>query len=182
VSDSLANEEAISKYVLTSSKAATTLFENELYGHFLIVLYSTIDTVGLLNAPPDVVSATSGTFKPWVEQFLIPHVQENVSPTDLWAARCAVLHTYSTVSDLSRSGRARQLQYYHGDASKPELSRFIEITNRMHNGAHVAVHLGKLGASFALALIDFVPVLIERCKSCPATSRRLRDVMQVYPA
>lgn len=182
MSEPHASDEAVSKFVLTASKAATTLFEDELYGHFLVVVYATLDTSGLLNAPPSTISASSATFKPWAEQFFIPHISEKVSATDLWAARCSILHTYSTVSDLSRSGKARQIQYYHGDPNKPELANFIEITNRMDNGGHIAVHLGKFGVAFGKALIDFVPVLIDRCNSCKSTDRRLRDVMQVFPA
>ena len=179
---SLGDDESISNYVLTASRAATTLFENGLYGHFLVVLYSTIDTSGLLHAPAATTSASSTTFKAWAETFFIPHIRENVTATDLWAARCAVLHTYGTVSDLSRSGRARQIQYYHGDPNKQELADFVEITNRLDDGRHIAVHLGDFGAAFGKALIDFVPVLMNRCASCQATAKRLRDVMQVYPA
>jgi hypothetical protein len=100
----------------------------------------------------------------------------------LWAARCAVLHTYTTISDLSRAGKARQIQYYHGNPSKPELANFIRYTNQLDDGGHVAVHLGDFGVAFSRALIAFVPVFMDRCNSCQATAIRLRDVMQVFPA
>ena len=182
MSESLSNNDAISKYLLAASEAAITLFEKELYGHFLIVLYSSIDTAGYLNAPKNICSASSATFKPWVEKFFIPHIKEQVTSADLWSARCAVLHTFSTVSDLSRSGKARQIQYYQGDPNKPELVNFVEITNRIQDGGHLAVHLGNFGSAFGKALIDFLPVLIDHCNSCPSTATRLRDVMQIFPA
>lgn len=182
MSYSFSPTESISKYAVAASKAAITLFERELYGHFLVVLYSSIDTAGFLNSPPDVASASSTTFKPWVEKFFIQHIKEPVTAADLWSARCAVLHTFGTISDLSRSGKARQIQYYHGDPSKVELMNFVEITNRIDNGKHLAVHLGDFGSAFGKALIDFVPIFIERCSSCQATANRLRDVMQIFPA
>lgn len=70
-------EEMLSRYILSSNEATTTLFSKELYGFGLIVLYSTIDTLGLLSAPGAVQSATRKTFEPWVAHYLLPHTDKS---------------------------------------------------------------------------------------------------------
>jgi hypothetical protein len=81
----------------------------------LILIYSGIDTLGLLAAPADFNDATRDTFKNWCEKYLLarlPSIEGRaVAAVDLWAARCGVLHTSTPVSRLSREGGAHEIWY-----------------------------------------------------------------------
>ncbi|MBL6986433.1 MAG: hypothetical protein ISR72_05185 [Methylobacter sp.] len=122
-------EEMIHKYVSATVDATSILFEKELYDHLLVVIYSTIDTVGFLDAPSNQTSATSESFKNWIKKYFLSYPGTEFNEVDLWAARCAVLHTFTSQSDLSRSGKARELQYYDGEKivrSRAGSSRLLE--------------------------------------------------------
>jgi hypothetical protein len=81
----------------------------------LALIYSGIDTFGLLAALPAVLDASGDTFKQWCEKYILPRIQSieggAVSATDLWAARCGVLHTSTPLSTLERVGKAHQIWY-----------------------------------------------------------------------
>jgi hypothetical protein len=179
VSDDLPLEEMVRRHFVSAVEAAGIMFSKDPYGYFLVVIYSSIDTLGLLDAPPEQLSTTSSSFKAWATKYFLPQTSGDYDATELWAARCAILHTFTTESDLSRSGRARQLQYYFasGDAAR----NFVAINNQIDNGAHVAVHLGDFGRAHVSSMQSFVPDLLAKCASSEAHARRLRNVLQIYP-
>ncbi len=81
----------------------------------LVLLYSGIDTLGLLAAPPSENNATKGTFQNWCNAYLLTRLKSTdgkaLTALDLYAARCGILHTSTSVSNLSREGEAREVQY-----------------------------------------------------------------------
>jgi hypothetical protein len=96
-------------------KAIGTLWDAELPEALLIVVYSGIDAFGLLAAPNNTLDANRNTFKQWCEDYILPRLQTvegtAVTATDLYAARCGVLHTSTPLSSLERDGKACQLFY-----------------------------------------------------------------------
>jgi len=172
--------EMIHGYFTSTAKAISTLFEHELLGHMLILIYSALDTCGLLDAPPEQEQATSGSFKSWVTKYLLPNSDDDFDAVDLWAARCAVLHTFTSESNLSRSGSARELQYYTGDKSAPHIQRFITFTKGYQGGKHLPVHLGDFCGAALKAMMAFVPDLEANCASSSRHAARLRKVIQMH--
>jgi hypothetical protein len=81
----------------------------------LALIYSGIDTFGLLAAPPDVVDASSKTFMEWCERYILPRLRsvegEPITAIDLWGARCALLHTSTPISNQTRAGKAHEMWY-----------------------------------------------------------------------
>ena len=81
----------------------------------LTLIYSGIDTFGLLAAPPDVLDASGNTYKQWCEKYILPRIKSvegvPVTVVDLWAARCGILHTSTPLSKLERDGKAHQIWY-----------------------------------------------------------------------
>ncbi len=81
----------------------------------LTLIYSGIDTVGLLAAPPDVVDASGESFMKWCEGYILPRLQsvegDPVTAVDLWGARCGVLHTSTPLSRVGREGKAHEMWY-----------------------------------------------------------------------
>ncbi|MEQ1511480.1 MAG: hypothetical protein ABL934_02245 [Lysobacteraceae bacterium] len=101
---------ALERFFLATAEALTTLNEKNLYGEGLVVAYSAIDSLGLLDAPPAQINASGPAFKAWVDKYLIKQKGVTFTSNDLWAARCVVLHTSTSESDLSRAASAKQLQ------------------------------------------------------------------------
>jgi hypothetical protein len=89
-------------------KGIALSFDNELPEQALVLIYSGIDTLGLLAAPSSVTDATRSTFIPWCEAYIVPRVQsvegDPVTAMDLYGARCGVLHTSTPASALGRKG------------------------------------------------------------------------------
>ena len=102
-------------------RAIETCLNADLPEAGLALIYSGTDTFGLLAAPPAILDASHGTFKQWCEKYILPRIQSiegvAVSATDLWAARCGVLHTSTPLSKLERVGEAHQVWYqFNGKA------------------------------------------------------------------
>ena len=177
---SLNTMQLIGGYFLATTKAVGILFQAQLHGHVLIQVYSAIDTCGLLDAPTPQTSASAVSFKNWAKKYLLPYPGIEFNEVDLWAARCAVLHTFTSESDLSKGGQARELQYYTGDKLSPHVQHFVSFTNGYEGGKHLAVHYGDLCEAFFSAFKAFVPVLEANCASSPPHSERLRNILQVH--
>ena len=177
----LTTDQMIERYFSGAIEAVTALFDKALYGHVLIVIYSTIDTCGLLDAPATQVSASGDSFKNWVKKYLPANPGIEFNEIDLWAARCAVLHTFTSESDLSRAGKARELQYYSGDKSSPQGQHLISFTKSLDGGKHLPVHFGDLCEAFYAAIKKFIYDLDANCANSQAHADRLRNVLQVYP-
>lgn len=173
-------DQMIEGYFLATTKAVGTLFREQLLGHALIVVYSTIDTCGLLDAPPGQQSATGSSFKLWVKKYLLTYPGLELNEVDLWAARCSVLHTFTSESDLSKAGTARELQYYTGDKSAPHIQQFINFTKSYEGGKHLPVHYDDLCEAFFQAMKAFIPDLAADCASNQAHLERLRKVIQTH--
>src|SRR5437764_14091045 len=72
----------------------------------LMLLYAGIDTAGWLAAD-DPKAPVGQRFTEWVDRYLLPRTTLKVTALELYAARCAVLHTMTARSDLSDAGKAR---------------------------------------------------------------------------
>ncbi|NHN34971.1 hypothetical protein [Paenibacillus agricola] len=117
----------------------------------LILLYSGLDIVASLNTAigKDVQKKD---FIEWVNKYVIPHMDVKVTGEDLYAARCAVVHTLASESSMSRQGKATQVFYTWGD-NKPEQLQEIIKQNGMN---HVTVKIENLIMSFRQGVIDFI--------------------------
>lgn len=97
-------------------RAITTCLKADLPEAALALIYSGIDTFGLLAANPDIQYASRDTFKQWCDKYVLPRVQPveggAANASDLWGARCGVLHTSTPLSASERAGEARQIWYH----------------------------------------------------------------------
>jgi hypothetical protein len=100
-------DQKIESFCINTLKGLSLLYENRLYGQMLVLIYSFIDSAGLLDAPSSQSKATGESFKNWVKKYIINDSQINFNEVDLWSARCAVLHTFTSQSDLSNNVNAK---------------------------------------------------------------------------
>ena len=173
-------DQMIEGYFLATTKAIATLFRENLLPHSLVIIYSTIDTCGLLDAPPQQTAATGASFKAWVKNYVLSYPGLEFNEVDLWGARCAVLHTFTSESNLSFEGKARELQYYTGEKSAPHIQQFISFTKSHDGGKHLPVHYGDLAEAVFGGMKAFIHDLAACCQTSPAHLARLRKVIQMH--
>ena len=70
----------------------------------LILIFSAIDVAGWLSAVSPSASPRS-RFTGWVARYLLPFSNLDCSAIELFAARCGIVHNFSSESDLSRGCR-----------------------------------------------------------------------------
>lgn len=103
--------EAVKRATDELLKASSLLHENGYVLPALILTYSTIDFLASLARPRDHADVTRDDFMAWVAEFLLPGSSLKCAASDLYSARCGLLHTYSPESRMSRSGSAKTLAY-----------------------------------------------------------------------
>jgi hypothetical protein len=174
-------DELITGFAGDTIKAAKLMYENDLYGQLMVIIYSAIDSMGLLDAAPTVTKATGGTFKAWVKKYMLsPGTVLDFNEVDLWGARCGVLHTFTTQSDLSDGGKAKQIQYYSGAKDSPFAKAFVTATKEIDGGVHVPAHIEDTLLAFCDGVRKFAADLQSNCKTNDAYEARLNNVLQQY--
>jgi hypothetical protein len=87
----------------------------------LTLLYAGMDIMSFLeSAPKEPVNVH---FKRWVENNLLPLTNWTCTAVDLYAARCAVVHTFTAESNLSNTGQAKMILYAHSGADPAKLQK-----------------------------------------------------------
>lgn len=112
--------------------------QNQRHLPALILIYSTIDSVSWLTARDISTKGVRQRFEFWTEKWILPSLPIKCSSTELYAARCAILHTFTSHSDLSLRGDARRVVYAYGAAST------IALQNKLNSEAFVVVHVQEL--------------------------------------
>jgi len=92
----------------------------------LILIYSAIDVLAWLNRPHANLDVTRNDFILWVDQFMLPGSSLRCSATDLYSARCGVVHSYQAESNLTRKGKAKQVWYAWGEGNATRLMTRIQ--------------------------------------------------------
>ncbi len=103
----------------------------------LILIYTLIDSLAWACSDKATGSVRSN-FERWVETWLksIP-----CTATELYAARCAILHTLTSKAELNKSGNIREIAYAWGSAKVEDLQ---EAISRSDHTNLVAVHIDHL--------------------------------------
>lgn len=154
-------------------KAIGTLWDARLPEAALTVIYSGIDSFGLLAAPPGVLDANRTTYKQWCEKYILPRLSTvggtAITATDLYAARCGVLHTSAPLSSLEREGDAHQVFYQFQDQTG--VNMFLNAKQ-----APVRIDIGNLGLAFKEGGIAFLTEL----KNDPPSQKLAHDRAQHF--
>jgi hypothetical protein len=171
-------EEKIANYCLSIVNSINLLHDKNLYGQILIIIYSSIDTMGLLDAPPNQTSASGESFKNWVKNYILSYPNIEFNEEDLWGACCAVLHTFTSESDLSKSNKVREIQYIEGNKEGKE--SILQQIRTLDNGKHVPAFIEDLIFALFEAIKKFTLVLLANCQKGSAYEKRLNKVFQTY--
>lgn len=130
-------------------------YQNTLITSTLILIYSAIDCMAALNRPIGHNSKVQKKdFLNWCEKYIIPHLDFDCSPIDLYSARCGLLHTYSPDSSLTKSNKARKLYYSWGNAPVKSLEESIRFLKREEE--IIALKVEVLIEAFKKGVKDFI--------------------------
>ncbi|WP_351189338.1 hypothetical protein [Shewanella sp. TB4-MNA-CIBAN-0142] len=170
----------LDKYFQSVINAIDLLHQNKLMGQALTVMYSTIDACGLLNAPASQEKATGKTFKSWVNQYMLTSDVLECNAEDLWGARCAVLHTHTSASDLSKAATVREIQYVSGPPGHPLVEAFISASKDIGNGNSIGVNIDLLVIDFLKAIGKFSKEFSELAAHSEACRNRASKILQHF--
>jgi len=111
----------------------------------LILLYSGIDIVAWLNRSVSKGQASRKDFIRWVDDYLLPNPNIKCKAIDLYAARCAIIHSYSFSSELSKKGEAKEICYSWGKANVELLQNDLD---RRYKNPAIAIHVNDFLEAF----------------------------------
>jgi hypothetical protein len=146
-------------------RAADVCIKENLHLPALVLIYSGIDTLGWLAADPE--KSVRDSFTDVVERYLLPGSAIKATSLELYAARCAIVHTYTSESKLSQSGQARMVAYAWGRADDGPLQESIDRLGH----PLVAVHLNALRAGLERA----IPLCMADIKADPPRHHRMLE-------
>lgn len=122
-----------------------------------ILLYASIDILASLTRPDGQQDTDGGVFKKWVDTYLLPESGLSCTASDIWGARCGILHTYTMQSKSSREGKARELLYI----SDGRLARIAQSTLDPEAESKVVINLSDLLNAYFKAATTFVAAVMH---------------------
>ena len=148
-------------------KAAKLCLDQDLQIPALILVYSLIDTFAWAVAGPSEKNNRT-RFESWVSRWVCAQWLLPCTPTELYAARCAVLHTLTSKADLNVSGKIRQVVYAWGPAKLSVLEDSIKVIGRKDL---VGIHIDEL--------LDAVVAGMDRTFTAADADERIRKNLDV---
>ncbi|HDY7429420.1 TPA: hypothetical protein RQJ38_004552 [Vibrio vulnificus] len=167
----------LDKYFLSVIESVDLLHQNKFMGQALTIIYSTIDACGLLDAPDFQDKATGNTFKSWVNKYMLEDDALECNADDLWGARCAVLHTHTSTSDLSKANKVREIQYISGPPQHPVVEAFMVASKDIGQGKAIGVNIDLLVIDFLNAIAKFSTEFSVRAKKSEVCSERASKIL-----
>lgn len=142
-------------------------YRHELLMPCLVLLYSGIDVAASLE--PSAGSGVGKRFEKWVDRYMLKGNSLQCTARELYAARCAVVHTYTPDSNISKAGKARVIAYAYGNADVKKLDEATVLTGRQ--AGQVNVHMKDLIEAFHSGYETYL-------KEALADRERRREVMR----
>ena len=168
------------EFVTQLSDSIDFLMQKESCMPSLILIYSGIDTMAWLNRDKTHEDNDRTDFKNWVDNYLLPDSGLNCSAIDLYAARCAILHSYTAQSLLSRAGKARKIYYVWGSTAGDELQKYIDLS--YESGKTIALSINMLNEAFKTGVKRFTRALNKNSSLSKLVSKRSDKFLVSIPS
>jgi hypothetical protein len=136
----------------------------------LILIYAGIDIMAWLSRDNNRGENQRSDFKIWVNTYLLPNSGLSCEANDLYAARCAILHSYTSESKLSRQGDAKKISYVWGTVDSNELQKYVDSSSQ--KGKVVAISVDTLFSAFKSGVERFNKVLSKNSSLSKLVSKR----------
>lgn len=121
-------------------KAAQMCLDLDLHMPSLILVFTLIDSFAWAASNKEDKS-TRRQFESWLETWVYSKNPLPCTPTELYAARCGVLHTLTSKADLNATKDVRQIVYAWGPAKLSTLQSSVKVINRPEL---VGIHINDL--------------------------------------
>jgi cytosine/adenosine deaminase-related metal-dependent hydrolase len=138
----------------------------------LILIYSLIDSFAWATAE-DKNGEVRARFEDWLNSYVLPSTSLACTATELYAARCGLLHTLTSKAKLNASGKVRQIAYSWGTADPQALEKSLELIGRPDI---VAVHTNNL----LDAVKEGMARTVESGERNQALMKRLEDAAALH--
>lgn len=99
--------------------------EDEYFESAMILVYSGIDAFAWLNRPDNIDDVRRLDFEEWLNTYFLPGSGFTCTASDLYGARCGLVHSNTGESRLNRQDRAHKVFYYR--ERENEKSGIIQI-------------------------------------------------------
>ncbi len=157
---------SLAEHIVKSNTAMEVLFRNQHHESALILLFSWVDRLAWLSIENEHSSGQD--FKRWLNTYLFVEGQKlPCNANDLWASRCALLHTGTAEARDVKSGKARSVFYYGGQ---------IEVTAKNSN-EQVYVNVGHLHVGLIEASKQFLIHLEKNTDELAIANRKLGKIL-----
>lgn len=138
-----------------------------------ILTYCGIDAMAFLTMPKGQANTTRTDFIKWVDDYLVFHDGLKLAGLELYAARCALVHTYSTEAELHRNGKVlRQIAYT--DEMLPEIAESDEEPNL------VLVSIRGLVDAFHDGVAETIKTWMADREKRELAEVRLREMVHIF--
>ena len=159
-------------------KGIELCLENKLELPTLTLIYSSIDTLSWIAYEDKKVRTR---FTKYIDNYMYKAKKLKPSSLDLYAARCAILHTLTPESDYSNNGQALQVAYAWGNYSINDLETGINLSDSKEI---TCLHINDLFESFKLGLLLFLESNSENKKCLSKINKHFarlsKDTIQNY--
>lgn len=136
----------------------------------LILIYTLIDTLAWACSD-NKCSAVRCRFETWVTTWLGSRL--TCSAAELYAARCGILHTLTSKSNLVAEGGVREVFYAWGTAKSEDLQATIDY---LGNDKAVAIHVSALFQMVCDAMAD----ILEKAESDASLATCLNEAAALH--
>ena len=169
--------EIIETYLVETLSSIKLLQENSLQTQALIIVMSAIDAFGLLNAPTSETKSSGKSFKAWADKYICSNPEIEYTSEDLWGYRCSLLHTFTMSSDLSNSGKVKEIIFYSGSKSSPKVGGLRDFAENLPKYDYVVAHIETTIAAFAEACQLFARELDLKSRESQEINERLGRIL-----
>jgi hypothetical protein len=145
--------------------------ENDCFDSAVILILSGIDSMAYLAMPANQQDVRRDDFIKWADHYIKFPCKEQLTGFDLYGARCAMLHSYGVVSELSRKGQCRMVGYM--DKSVPEVRYNPDVAKDF-----VLVSVPALAEAFSRAIDQFLVDLFADGRRAEIAKKRLHSFIQ----
>lgn len=152
VKNNSADFDVLEKNLNNITKSIELCLNAKLQISSLVLLYSGIDIMGWLNRPVSKYHKPKEDFIRWVDDYLLPNPNIKCKAIDLYAARCAIINSYSFSSELSKKGEAKEICYSWGKANVELLQNDLD---RRYKNPAIAIHINDFLEAFKEGIEKF---------------------------
>lgn len=147
---------------------------NGCQGSAVILIYSGMNSMAFLAMPKEQTDVIGKDFIDWADRYIRFPCKDQLTGGDLYGARCAMVHTYSVYSRMSRDGKARVIVYM--DKSVPEVRYNPDVNKQL-----VLVSVPALAEAFFKGIDRFLVDAFSDKAHAPIIEERMNKLVQCLP-